>query len=270
MAKTTKLEAHPVAALFPMLTEAELEDMAADIRERGQLQPIMIRDGLILDGRNRYRACEIAGVDPITEEYTGDDPEGYALAVNLARRNLSKGQAAIIATDPKIYSVNFGGGKRLAALLDVSPATISQARGVWSYPDLAESVRSGEETLACARDERVRRDTRAKAMTEQQAKLAQAAPDLAERVDDERDSLTLGEALAILESRRSDAERQAHEDSVTRARDIDSARRAADSIIPTVQSAVASILIGRQLGGTDLIGAAELAKLRETIDQLES
>jgi ParB-like chromosome segregation protein Spo0J len=89
---------HPVAALFPMLGEDELKEMAADIGERGLLQKIVLdKDGRILDGRNRYAACHLAKVEPLFEEYGGDDSDGYALAVNIERRHLSAGARAIIA-----------------------------------------------------------------------------------------------------------------------------------------------------------------------------
>ena len=88
---------HPVAQIFPLLGDEELAELAADIKERGLIHPIVIdADSQILDGRNRYPACELAGVAPEYEQYEGDDPGGYALAVNIGRRHLSKGQQAMI------------------------------------------------------------------------------------------------------------------------------------------------------------------------------
>ena len=63
------LELHPFAALFPELPPEELTQLARDIKERGQLEPIILHKGLILDGHNRYRACQKAGVKPQTEEF---------------------------------------------------------------------------------------------------------------------------------------------------------------------------------------------------------
>ena len=61
-------------------------------------QPIVLdTDGRILDGRNRYAACQIAEVEPTFITYDGYDPDGYALMVNIARRHLSNGQQAIVA-----------------------------------------------------------------------------------------------------------------------------------------------------------------------------
>ena len=52
---------HPLAAVFPMMTDDELQDLADDIREHGLLHPIVLdADGVLIDGRNRLRACEIA------------------------------------------------------------------------------------------------------------------------------------------------------------------------------------------------------------------
>jgi ParB-like chromosome segregation protein Spo0J len=62
----SELAVHPVAALFPMLADDELEELAADIKARGLRLPI-IRDKegkTLIDGRNRLVACEKAGVQP--------------------------------------------------------------------------------------------------------------------------------------------------------------------------------------------------------------
>ena len=94
----TDYKVHPVADLFPMLPEEELRDLAEDIKVRGQLQPIVLDKAgeAILDGRNRFAACKLAGVKPEFVTYDGDDPDGYALAVNIVRRNMTKGQQAIV------------------------------------------------------------------------------------------------------------------------------------------------------------------------------
>jgi len=97
------LEPHPLAALFPELPPEELAELARDIKERGQLEPIILHKGLILDGRNRYRACQIAGVKPQTEEFnpkaTKRSPSEFVLSRNLRRRHLSVGQKSAIALE---------------------------------------------------------------------------------------------------------------------------------------------------------------------------
>jgi hypothetical protein len=97
------LEPHPFAALFPELPPEEMSLLVRDIKKRGQLEPIILYKGLILDGRNRYRACQIAGVKPWIEEFNTIDakgsPEDFVLSRNLRRRHLSMGQKAAIALD---------------------------------------------------------------------------------------------------------------------------------------------------------------------------
>jgi hypothetical protein len=97
------LEPHPFAALFPELPREELTELARDIKERGQLEPIILYKGVILDGRNRYRACQIAGVKPRIKEFDAQaarrSPEEFVESRNLRRRHLSVGQKAAIALE---------------------------------------------------------------------------------------------------------------------------------------------------------------------------
>jgi hypothetical protein len=97
------LEPHQFAALFPELPSEELTLLARDIKARGQLEPIIVYKGQILDGRNRYRACQIAGVKPRIEEFNPKvakgSPEDFVLSRNLRRRHLSMGQKAALALD---------------------------------------------------------------------------------------------------------------------------------------------------------------------------
>lgn len=81
-------DAHPIAALFPMLPDDELDALAADIAANGLIHPVVIdSDNLILDGRNRLAACMRAGIDPTFEKYDGDDPAGFVVSLNIARRH---------------------------------------------------------------------------------------------------------------------------------------------------------------------------------------
>lgn len=90
---------HPLANLFPLLCEAELEALAQDIQDNGLHHAVVIFDGQVLDGRNRLAACELAGVAPRFETFTGTDDEALALVIslNLQRRHLTTAQKAVLA-----------------------------------------------------------------------------------------------------------------------------------------------------------------------------
>jgi hypothetical protein len=90
---------HPIADVWPMMDEAKLQELADDIRKNGLLVPVWLYEDKILDGRNRWAACKIAGVEPRTKEYTGDEPTAFAVAMNDRRRHMNKGALAAVAVE---------------------------------------------------------------------------------------------------------------------------------------------------------------------------
>jgi len=88
---------HELSELFPLMDEAALDKLADDIRKHGLREPIVLHEGLILDGRNRYRACQLAGVEPRYREFDGCDPTAHVVSANLHRRHLDESQRAMVA-----------------------------------------------------------------------------------------------------------------------------------------------------------------------------
>lgn len=88
---------HSIADIFPLLEGAEFQKLVDSIAENGLLEPILLYENKILDGRNRALACEQAGVSLQTREFTGTSAEAvsYVWALNRARRHLNSSQAAI-------------------------------------------------------------------------------------------------------------------------------------------------------------------------------
>lgn len=92
------MKSHEYANLFPMMGVAETHSLADSIKDHGLRDKIILLDGKILDGRNRYKACEIAGVEPEFTDYEGDDALDFVVDHNLHRRHLSSSQRAMIAS----------------------------------------------------------------------------------------------------------------------------------------------------------------------------
>lgn len=86
------IDFHPVANIFPLMTGAEYDALVSDIAEHGQHEAIWLCDGMVLDGRNRLRACNQLGLVPEFREYTGDDPQAFVVSLNLHRRHLTREQ----------------------------------------------------------------------------------------------------------------------------------------------------------------------------------
>lgn len=184
------MKAHPAAELFPLLDDGDLADLASDIRERGLIEPVWLYDDpehgrVVLDGRNRLRACEMAGVEPTTRLYTGDDPIGFSVAQNLQRRHLSAGQKAAVAFELlPLYEAEAEKRRRVA---------ISQARSETradlpaSDPEPSTARSERREEFAPKREARARDFAASVAGTSGRAvaqykRVAEQAPDLAEKV----------------------------------------------------------------------------------------
>jgi hypothetical protein len=164
---TQSLQIHPAALAFPEMSAAELREMADDIRNNG-LACAIVHDpaGLLLDGRNRLKACEIAGVQPRFETYKGDNPVGFIISANLRRRHLNESQRALVAS--KLATLSHGGDRRsdqvaklqfeipkaavAAAMLNVSERLLASAVVVRKYgtPELIREVEAGRTSVSAA------------------------------------------------------------------------------------------------------------------------
>jgi ParB-like chromosome segregation protein Spo0J len=93
-----QLKDHPISERFPLMPDEELAALAKDIQAHGCKTRITLYEDKILDGRNRYRACLIAGRQALTQNFTGTHAQAviHALSLNLHRRHLSASQIAAI------------------------------------------------------------------------------------------------------------------------------------------------------------------------------
>lgn len=122
------LELHPLCTLFPRMAGPDFDALLADVAEHGLREPIVLHDGMILDGGNRYRACIEAGVEPRFREFDGENIVSFVLSANLHRRHLTPGQqAAIVASATDWARAHAAGSNQYA----------HKARGPATLPDLS-------------------------------------------------------------------------------------------------------------------------------------
>lgn len=152
---------HPLADIFPWIEGAAFNELVEDVRRNGVLEPIVMFEGMILDGRNRYMAAREAGIEYPLTDYTGDDPLGFVIAMNLKRRHLTESQRGMVhARLAKLPKGRPDENTAIAAitqeqasrLLNVSVDTGQRARQVIERgtPELIAAVESGDVAVSLA------------------------------------------------------------------------------------------------------------------------
>src|SRR5277367_2627433 len=154
----SELSYHPLAQIFPLIEGPEFEAFVDDVREHGLREPIVTFDAKILDGPNRFRACQQASVEPVFVKYEGDNPLAFVISLNLKRRHLNESQRAMVAarmadmpqgarTDLK-PSANLPRVAQAdaAKLLNVSTRSVTSAAAVRDHgePELRHAVEQGK------------------------------------------------------------------------------------------------------------------------------
>ncbi len=204
------LPVHPVADLFPMMSDSELDDLAADIKANGQLDDIVRdTDGTLVDGRNRYAACKRAGVPPRFSTLNSQDPREFILSKNEGkRRSSTQGQKAMYGVlsywDEGLFATNKT-QQFIAQKMGVGQGTIAKAVLVRKYlPGRVDAVRCGKLQLEEAWEEARRRREAELSDEAKFQRLQRSYPELAVMVQEEQ--LTLTGALAEAAARRTQEE----------------------------------------------------------------
>lgn len=143
------------------MSETQFNLLKADIQANGQREHIIVWHGLLVDGRNRLRACEELGIEPeIGELLEETDPVQYALSQNLHRRHLTTAQRSIVAA--KLATLKHGqhsddtsndvSQDDAAKLLTVSVKSLQRAKHVLENgsTQLAAAVESGDVPVSLA------------------------------------------------------------------------------------------------------------------------
>ncbi len=172
------LQFHPLANLFPLIEGRDFDELVEDVRRHGLREPVVLHEGMILDGRNRYRACKAAGIQPRCDNFAGGDAVAYVISINLRRRHLNESQRAMVAAklanlrdgqraDLAARSPNLGtlptiappppppiSTERAAEMLNVGRGTVEAARTVTrqATPELTAQVEAGKVSVSAAAD----------------------------------------------------------------------------------------------------------------------
>jgi hypothetical protein len=197
---------HPFSEIFPLgdVAGREWEEFKESVGER-QMEPILLFEGKILDGRRRYRACVELGKEPLVTPFYGGhrDALDTSFRKNMHRRSLSKGQRgmALVAykkalselADHIMQEAGKRGGRgnkknpvlnlaqgfreppsrdKAAEAAGVSPATMQFAANVHDrgVPELQALVKAGEVAVSAAAEV-------AKLPPGEQAEVVAAGPD---------------------------------------------------------------------------------------------
>lgn len=88
---------HPFAEVFPLLEGTPFDELVEDIKTFGLREKIWLYDGKVLDGRNRFLACQKAKVKPQYRTFKGTDQGALAhvISTNIHRRHLTESQRAM-------------------------------------------------------------------------------------------------------------------------------------------------------------------------------
>ncbi len=197
------IEFHPLANIFPLIEGEHFLELVKDVREHGLREPIILLEGKILDGRNRYRACVAAGMLPESlgaltvpqlKYFKHHLPAGaetpsqaellaFVVSKNLHRRQLTDDQRRMVGA----RMVNLKAGRPVedeqssqianisrdeaARLMTTDVAGIDRARSVIAHAvhEIVELVDEGKVSVATAAEI-------AKQPAERQAEIVASLP----------------------------------------------------------------------------------------------
>jgi hypothetical protein len=146
---------HPASSLFPLMDGVELKRLMDDIKAHGLIEPIVMFDGQVLDGRNRLRACEHVGVQPRFVEWkaNGLTPTEWVVSMNLHRRHLTTAQRAALAVDllPHLEAEAKERQREHGGTAPGKPSDNTSSDGGRSDAKAAELVGVGRSTVAAAK-----------------------------------------------------------------------------------------------------------------------
>ena len=157
-------EAHPLANLFPTMTDTAYAELRESIRINGQREAITLhRDGRVIDGRNRDRVGDELGIQVRTKLFEGTDADilPFVMDINVVRRHLDESQRAVVAAKlakmregrpAKTAQICAVSQDQAATMLNVSRRSVQHASEVLTHaaPEIIAAVEQGVMAVSVA------------------------------------------------------------------------------------------------------------------------
>lgn len=244
---------HPLSAAFPAMSADDFAALVADIKANGQREPVMLHEGMVLDGWHRYSACVQLGIKPLHFTFPADkDPIAFVLSHNLHRRHLTPSQraAAVVACSEwaprgrqiKREPVPHLTTQQLAQAAHVSDKTIKDAKAA-HRAGLTDAVKAG--ALTAKEAAKVARGTEPKPPKREMNPLPADVAPLTESDDlaEARDTITeLAQENERLSDRLAVEAMDASEDEKTQASETIRDLRA---LVKTLEAEVGALKVSR-------------------------
>lgn len=226
------MKTHWVADMYP-LNEDDVAALAEDIKANGQIAPILaLKDGRIIDGRNRWLACHKAGVEPVIEIINPNGEEvaeeklfSMATSCNSMRRDMTTSLRACLAAEAwkKLFPGEMRGGDRTKSkspkvdfcdfahqTFKVGKSYAKQALAILNHDPSGELMAQAKDSLSKAysiyEQEKIQR-----LKERENREILDRHPDLKEQV---ANGMSVEEALVLCRHR--EAERVQHEEAMLR------------------------------------------------------
>ena len=141
------LQIHRAANWLPELPPSEYAELKADIQARGQLEPILVKDNHIIDGRHRYKVCRELGIFPSIVECDGDII-AEILSRNILRRHLTSDQRAALVAKLRRGKLKSDAQARMKS--GVANPPLKSAEGGETADKIAKEARVGRDKARLA------------------------------------------------------------------------------------------------------------------------
>jgi hypothetical protein len=134
-----ELTFHTICNIFPLMEGEEFDALVADIKANGLRELIVTFRGQVVDGRNRYRACLKAGVQPKTVPIRDMIPgcwnrppdinaiRAYVVSKNIHRRHLSAEKRRDLIAE-LLKAAPEKSDRAIAEQAKASPTTVGKVR----------------------------------------------------------------------------------------------------------------------------------------------